>query len=1850
VALEISMRLSHYSILILIPIIILTGSLIIYAFRADDLTKTDTSGPDLNGSVIIPENYRDLIVLDVSIPAFDAEPAVEDLKLHNGTASSHPGDVLRQFALTDWYSDHDGDSTFDGNQVSGDTEAIISSDDDILSPDDNVRRSGLARIELFDYSNGTGEQYIDSDRSGNYDNGEAVVRTSTSAGEIHPGEVISSGAADMTYFPDNIRFADGINGNVNPARYNSGEALVISDDDILDESDSVITPGNADLKSLSSDFVYSDSNNDGRYTVDEAIIMDGGVYGQLDTGSLNGSGTDTVVRPGTANLKPLAGGDLLFADSDGNNIYSHNELIAESADNILESGEVILPGFAGLQSMTGLHFADANDDDQLDATEPIIENNGIYEEVLEIADIILIPGGADLKTFNHDTEMFIDSDRDGFYDNGECIVHDKDGIRDMLSASDDVVKPGPAFLTNFSVDIKWADSNYNNVYDHEELIVNSPDDVLSPGEVVKPGYCDLKHLYQGYVYSDDNGDGLCSQGELVIYSADKILDSGDTVDTPGRARLLSLKDNSSTWFIDTDNGKDFDQSEAIIYEGNGDSIPYLDYRDAIARSGQVDIKNFGDEMVYIDHNGDGNFKGDSDNDVNWDDSDDSTWANDPDVVIDQDEVVLYDQQGVNHLALDPGDVILRPGMALLTAFPDTDVYTDDGDGGYDGNAFNEAIVRDNNSNLILDDTDEVITSGRAIIRDFDPPTAERYIDANNDGVYSPDEAIIIDSGPGGTPNGLLDVGLLDGSGVDQVVTSGLANLEYFDRAEKFLDGNHNSAYDSGEAVVYDWYKPDEPYKFEGELILAGDQTSNPPSGSLEYQEPGNRTHDSVLLASSVGTSSMINLNHNGEYKYIDNNHSGVYDSFYTGLYEPIIWSVNNDLEEGNLDGTGTDHVLAAGYASMKSWAFIKNPSPDYAERLKWTDHNQDGEYQSNEAIVYDAIGDDIITFIGAGMDDDKIIVPGEADLRDFINMKYVDANGNDIFDQGELKVNDANQDNMVQNDEIQEPGAVPFLMSFSSASYNYRYCDSDSDGVFDPYEPVIIDYATLGVLEEQDEVLTAGEVPLSNFNPDTDRYTDSSHNGQYDYYPEDGFGDAIIVNVTGNAELLESSDRIETEGYADLRSLTATAYKYSDADNNEDLTNGELIINDTNSDDLVNPGEIVRSGLAGLRQFSDNMRYADDDRDDLYSASEAIIRTSDLILDSDDEVLASGGAGLHIFEQNTYRFADSNHNGSYDADEAIVVEADWVDVDDALEDSDIILLEGRADLERLPDNIMFLDDEADSDTYEDGEAIVSDLNDNFLLDTGEIITGGRASLEQFSNRERYTDSGNHNSQYDPDEAIIRDGNYNGRLDNGNLNSIEQNDDAVITSGKSTLTGFESDGLPASPNCDDEHYVDTDGNGMYDGTEDIYMDRDNNDVVTMGNDALEYFVVKNMGTATNSDLAAVKLWADRDRDGQFEPYSDDSPAIKDLITDPSDPKLWFEGPAISPPLSSPSFRDPIDYNMPSEGQRFFVTVDISISPINGRDIQMALPVNGAKTSFGFPGPSDTAAINAYTQKIDYANPHAAQITSPTDGAVIYGQVTLRANAADSIAIGKVEFYKGLPGDGNTLIAVDDGGSPWEAIWDVGNEETGLYTLYARVYDKTYLRPPPSWGINHYRDSSGVSITITTSSSVELSGGWNLISLPVESLDSSIDSVLSSINGSYTSVWTYNRDSGKPAWLRYDLESPDFLNDLNIMETGAGYWIYMSDPGTVNIAGTASDTAVNLYSGWNLVGCKSLTALNIYEATASISGDFSVWTFDPENEVWINYAPGDPSSDLSEIEPWKGYWIYTTEDCLWYMGTR
>jgi len=152
-------------------------------------------------------------------------------------------------------------------------------------------------------------------------------------------------------------------------------------------------------------------------------------------------------------------------------------------------------------------------------------------------------------------------------------------------------------------------------------------------------------------------------------------------------------------------------------------------------------------------------------------------------------------------------------------------------------------------------------------------------------------------------------------------------------------------------------------------------------------------------------------------------------------------------------------------------------------------------------------------------------------------------------------------------------------------------------------------------------------------------------------------------------------------------------------------------------------------------------------------------------------------------------------------------------------------------------------------------------------------------------------------------------------------------------------------------------------------------------------------------------------------------------------------------------------------------------------------------------------------------------------------------------------------------------------------------------------------------------------------VTLIEGWNLISLPLIPLDSSINAVLAGIVNDVKSVWYW---SGR--WYSFVPGGP---SDLTSMRDGKAYWINMEAPQTLILAGREMSEGAQLpptydvVTGWNMVGFKSTSNA---AAEDYLVGTEYVRIYGYKNGAWF-FISGPPYT--GNMEPGLGYWVAFTE---------
>ena len=183
-----------------------------------------------------------------------------------------------------------------------------------------------------------------------------------------------------------------------------------------------------------------------------------------------------------------------------------------------------------------------------------------------------------------------------------------------------------------------------------------------------------------------------------------------------------------------------------------------------------------------------------------------------------------------------------------------------------------------------------------------------------------------------------------------------------------------------------------------------------------------------------------------------------------------------------------------------------------------------------------------------------------------------------------------------------------------------------------------------------------------------------------------------------------------------------------------------------------------------------------------------------------------------------------------------------------------------------------------------------------------------------------------------------------------------------------------------------------------------------------------------------------------------------------------------------------------------------------------------------------------------------------------------------------------------------------------------------------------------------NTSGYSAAVasTQSEGYVLPAGWNLISFNVTPSNPRIDLALGSIGGSYSIV----RGFSSTGFRTYVPTLPLEWNDLTQVSPLSAYWIYMTRPDTLSLAGTPTSpaTPISLTTGWNLAGYLPTDARTPNVALFSIAGSYALARGYEPGVGYRSFYPTVPGiSDLIDMRSGEGFWLYmTAADDLIYGG--
>ena len=198
--------------------------------------------------------------------------------------------------------------------------------------------------------------------------------------------------------------------------------------------------------------------------------------------------------------------------------------------------------------------------------------------------------------------------------------------------------------------------------------------------------------------------------------------------------------------------------------------------------------------------------------------------------------------------------------------------------------------------------------------------------------------------------------------------------------------------------------------------------------------------------------------------------------------------------------------------------------------------------------------------------------------------------------------------------------------------------------------------------------------------------------------------------------------------------------------------------------------------------------------------------------------------------------------------------------------------------------------------------------------------------------------------------------------------------------------------------------------------------------------------------------------------------------------------------------------------------------------------------------------------------------------------------------------------------------------------------GNYTY--KVYAKD-TATPANIGVSETR-SVTINKTEGASFDLELGAGWNLISIPLEIDNTSINAVFSNANDG-DELYAYVNNTWKPAtfYAGYGWDG-----DFETVEPDKGYWYSATTSYTATIKGTEAGTRdVSIAEGWNLIGYTRLSDANLSEVLPNVTNEDELYAYNGEWIPATYYSGYGWDGELSKMEPGKGYWYSANAPFIW-----
>ena len=265
----------------------------------------------------------------------------------------------------------------------------------------------------------------------------------------------------------------------------------------------------------------------------------------------------------------------------------------------------------------------------------------------------------------------------------------------------------------------------------------------------------------------------------------------------------------------------------------------------------------------------------------------------------------------------------------------------------------------------------------------------------------------------------------------------------------------------------------------------------------------------------------------------------------------------------------------------------------------------------------------------------------------------------------------------------------------------------------------------------------------------------------------------------------------------------------------------------------------------------------------------------------------------------------------------------------------------------------------------------------------------------------------------------------------------------------------------------------------------------------------------------------------------------------------------------------------------------------------------------------------------------------------------GEMDYEAAANDNITY-KDEKYAVDSHDRVTVTAatIDGADVPMSQISSLTKEKYSIALVGLSIGDHTLGYTAVDEAGNEIEEEVDFEVKERSPYEVSLRPGWNLISLPANPSDSSLDSVLPSGHPSQT-VLSYQ--NGEWVSASRDAETGMWGGTLTDMTAGHGYFVQTTGFDDLSTAIPESNPTtllptVNVVQGWNLLGVVDAGQADPGDEAGKFDADdyFTsiewrvAYSFNANTSRWMKLTPSTtttPSDDM--VETGIGYWVWVNK---------